>query len=195
MVLSKSHTTLYACTSEGNHSVSKYTLDKEEKSWIKLEDLPRSPTDESEVVLQLRLDKDEKVLLGTTSNGFVLWDFNEPGKRIDDDAIVLQLPYGIRNISTKMLQSNSISLSSHKNYAIAGVRKNLYVWSMQNKKLVKVLDAHFGRIIQLEPLTIGSWNSIVTSSIDRTVKVWNINNIFEQVHVIDRHELQVDSIR
>lgn len=73
-------------------------------------------------------------------------------------------------------------------------RKNLYVWSMESTKLVKVLDAHFGRIIQLEPLTIGNWNSIVTASIDRTVKVWNINNIFEQVHVIDRHELQVDSI-
>lgn len=66
---------------------------------------------------------------------------------------------------------------------------------METHKLVKILDAHFGRIIQLEPLTIGNWNSIVTSSIDRTVKVWNINNIFEKVHVIDRHELQVDSIR
>lgn len=60
---------------------------------------------------------------------------------------------------------------------------------------MKVLDAHFGRIIQLEALIVGNWNSIVTSSIDRTVKVWNINNIFEQVHVIDRHELQIDSIR
>lgn len=35
---------------------------------------------------------------------------------------------------------------------------------------------------------------VITSSIDRTVKVWNINNIFEQVHVIDRHEVQIDSI-
>lgn len=57
----------------------------------------------------------------TTSNGFAVWDFNEEN-RISDDCIVLQLPYGIRNITTKMLQSNSIMLSSHKNYAIAGVR-------------------------------------------------------------------------
>ena len=71
----------------------------------------------------------------------------------------------------------------------------MYVWNLQTRKLVKTLDAHFGRIIELEALTIGNWNSIVTSSIDRTVKVWNINNIFEQVHVIDRHELQIDSIR
>lgn len=60
--------------------------------------------------------------------------------------------------------------------------------------MLKVLDAHFARIIQLEALTIGNWNSVVTSSIDRSVKVWNINNIFEQVHVIDRHELQIDMI-
>jgi WD40 repeat protein len=134
------------------------------------------------------------IVAGTTSNGFVIWDFNDEDN-ISREAIVLKLPYGTRNITTKMLQSNSIMLSGRKNYAIAGVRKNLYVWSMTNHKLVKILDAHFGRIIQLEALPIGNWNSIVTSSIDRTVKVWNINNIFEQVHVIDRHELQVDSIR
>lgn len=74
-------------------------------------------------------------------------------------------------------------------------RKNLYVWNLQTRNLVKILDAHFGRIMQLEALTIGNWNSVVTSSIDRSVKVWNINNIFEQVHVIDRHELPIDSIR
>lgn len=74
-------------------------------------------------------------------------------------------------------------------------RKNLYVWCLETKQLLKILDAHFGRIIQLEALTIGNWNSVITSSIDRSVKVWNINNIFEQVHVIDRHELLIDNIR
>lgn len=71
----------------------------------------------------------------------------------------------------------------------------MYVWCLETKQLLKILDAHFGRIIQLEALTIGNWNSVITSSIDRSVKVWNINNIFEQVHVIDRHELQIDYIR
>lgn len=190
IVFTKDKSTLYACTTDNNYIVSKYI--KSERRWEKLEDLPRSETDDTEVMLQLKLDKHDKILFGTTSNGFVLWDFNE--EPISRQAIVLKLPYGTRNISTKMLQSNSIMVSDRKNYAIAGVRKNLYVWSTQTSKLVKILDAHFGRIIQLEPLTVGNWNSIVTSSIDRTVKVWNINNIFEQVHVIDRHELQVDSI-
>jgi hypothetical protein len=39
-------------------------------------------------------------------------------------------------------------------------RKNLYVWSLASGKLMKVLDAHFGRIIALEPLIIGNWNSV-----------------------------------
>lgn len=69
------------------------------------------------------------------------------------------------------------------------------MWSLELRQLVKILDAHFGRIIQLEALTIGNWNCAITSSIDRSVKVWNINNIFEEVHVIDRHELQIDHIR
>ena len=61
-------------------------------------------------------------------------------------------------------------------------------------QLVKCLDAHFARIIDIQSLTVGNWNSVITSSIDRTVKVWNINYIFEQVHHIDRHELQIDSV-
>ena len=47
---------------------------------------------------------------------------------------------------------------------------------------------------RIQPLTVGTWNSVVTSSIDRSVKVWNMNYIFEQVHHIDRHELQIDSV-
>ncbi|CAB3255055.1 unnamed protein product [Arctia plantaginis] len=108
--------------------------------------------------------------------------------------IVLKLPHTIRNISTKMTFSNSFMISNNNTYAVAGVRKSLYVWSMETTKLIKILDAHFGRIVQLEPLTVGTWNNVITSSIDRTVKIWNIDNIFEQVHKIDRQELPIDSI-
>ncbi|KAF5284944.1 hypothetical protein FQA39_LY16899 [Lamprigera yunnana] len=193
IVYSKDKNVLYACTGDDIYAVSKYGKNYDTKQWELIEELPRSSTDDVEVMLQLKLDKYEKVLFGTTSNGYIIWDFNEESK-ISENAVELKLPYGVRNISIKMLQSNSIILSAHKNYAIAGVRKNLYVWCMKTHKLLKILDAHFGRIMQLEALAVGTWNCIVSSSIDRTVKVWNINNIFEQVHVIDRHELQVDSI-
>ncbi|KAL4712468.1 hypothetical protein ACJJTC_007484 [Scirpophaga incertulas] len=117
-----------------------------------------------------------------------------PEKDVRMEGIVLKLPHTIRNISTKMTLSNSFMISNNNEYAVAGVRKNLYVWSLETTQLIKVLDAHFGRIVQLEPLTVGSWNNVITSSIDRTVKIWNIDNIFEQVHKIDRQELPIDSI-
>ncbi|XP_056633882.1 NACHT and WD repeat domain-containing protein 2 [Diorhabda sublineata] len=192
IVFKKEKTSLFTCTTPDCYVISKYVQNDELKTWDKVCDLPRAENDKTEAILQLKLDKHDKILFGTTNNGFIIWDFNE--ERNYEDVVSLSLPYGTRNITTKISQSNSITLSAHKNYAIAGVRKNLYVWKMETKKLVKVLDAHFGRIIQLEPLMVGNWNSIVTSSIDRTAKVWNINNIFETVHVIDRHELQVDSI-
>lgn len=196
--MNQERTVMYCCKNEENFQVFKliYTINEEigEAEWKLEVELPRYENDEKEMLLQLKLDQvDQRWLMGSTGNGFVLWDFDDnpihPGQ-----AIYLPLPHGVRNISTKMMQSNSIMLSSKIDYAVAGVRKNLYVWSLETKQLLKVLDAHFGRIMQLESLTVGNWNCCVTSSIDRSVKVWNINNIFEQVHVIDRLELQIDNI-
>lgn len=162
--------------------------------WTRTRDFARYENDHKEMLLQLKLDQKDRFLMATTGNGFVLWDLDEENP-LGEGAIYLALPHGVRNISTKMTQSNSMMVSSKHDYAVAGVRKDLYVWSIKTQLLMKVLDAHFGRIIQLEALTVGNWNSVITSSIDRSVKVWNINNIFEQVHVIDRHELQIDNLR
>lgn len=124
MVLNKAKTILYTCTTDNCYMVTKYEQNNETLEWDRILDLPRSESDEIEIMLQLKLHKDETILFGTTSNGFIVWDFtdNEDEIRIADDAIVLMLPHGTRNISTKMLQSNSIMLSAHKNYAVAGVR-------------------------------------------------------------------------
>ncbi|KAL7293010.1 hypothetical protein TKK_0013456 [Trichogramma kaykai] len=201
MAMTKDKKFVYACTRKDTYQVTKYEVADGSLVWEEKLDLPRARNDETEYVLQLKLDKEERTLLATTGNGFVVWflDGEEEEKQQQQEkasarAIVLQLPNAVRNISTRMMCSNSIMISGTKDYAVAGVRKNLYVWNLETTELVKVLDAHFARIIQLEALTIGNWNSVITSSIDRSVKVWNINNIFEQVHVIDRHELQIDSI-
>ncbi|XP_066597814.1 NACHT and WD repeat domain-containing protein 2 isoform X2 [Prorops nasuta] len=189
MVFTQDKKALYACTTENDYRITKYTISDGSSFWEKVSDMPRARNDEIEHILQLKLDREEDYLLATTGNGFIVWFLENKS-----DAHFLMLPNGVRNISTRMMCSNSIMVSGNKNYAVAGVRKNLYVWSLESSELVKVLDAHFARIIQLEALTIGNWNSVVTSSIDRSVKVWNINNIFEQVHVIDRHELQIDTL-
>lgn len=205
-VMNKERTRAYGCASEENFQVSLYEFTQNEETgeiqWSFVEHLPRYENDDKEMLLQLRLDQhqNDRMLLGTAGKGFVIWDFGSKEnaeverKPITKEAMYLALPHGVRNITTRIMQSNSIMISSKMDYAVAGVRKNLYVWCLQSGQLAKILDAHFGRIIQLEPLTIGNWNNLVTSSIDRSVKVWNINNIFEKVHVIDRHELQIDNI-
>lgn len=198
--LNKMRTKIYGCANENNYEVSEYrfenSFDNSLIEWKFENTLPRFENDEKEMLLQLRLDQQDRMLLGTAGKGFVIWDFGDlDGNRLSDNSMYLALPHGVRNITTKIMESNSIMTSSKLDYAVAGVRKNLYVWCLRTLQLVKVLDAHFGRIIQLEALTIGNWNNVVTSSIDRSVKVWNINNIFEKVHVIDRHELQIDNIR
>ena len=68
------------------------------------------------------------------------------------------------------------------------------MWLVETGKLLKSFDAHFARINNIRPLINSQWNCIVTSSMDRTMKVWNLNNIFEEVHHIDRLETQIDSI-
>jgi len=124
-------------------------------------------------------------VVGTHMTGFFLWK-----SASGELAAELRLPGGVRNISTRMNKSNSCVLSAGHVYAVAGIRKELYIWTMKDNMLVKCLDAHFARIIDIQPLTVGSWNSVITSSIDRTVKVWNMNYIFEQVLQVMNCNLQ-----
>ncbi|KAG7172706.1 NACHT and WD repeat domain-containing protein 2-like [Homarus americanus] len=184
MTWTKCRRWLYCCTEDHGQDVCVYRRDDEASCWT----LDRVVAPNNHKLLMVHLTGDQKHLIGTFMTGFQVWEV-ESGA-----AWTLMLPHGIRNISTQLLKSNSCVLSKGYKYAVAGVRKNLYVWELQSQDLLKVLDAHFGRIIDMVALVVGSWNSVITSSLDRTVKVWNINNIFEQVHVIDRHELQVDDI-
>jgi hypothetical protein len=79
--------------------------------------------DGDDFLLQLSLSETENHVLGTTALGFCVWnaaDFEnktESAKRID-----LKLPTGVRNISVRLLQSNSIILSKNDEFAVAGVR-------------------------------------------------------------------------
>ena len=109
--------TLYACTMKGNYRVSKFIIDESSSYWEKTLDMPRTNNDDVEYLLQLKLDREEELLLATTGNGFVVWFLESKS-----DAIVLSLPNGVRNISTRMMNSSSIMVSGTKNYAVAGVR-------------------------------------------------------------------------
>ena len=121
MVMTQDKTVTYCCTGEGNYAVTQYKADPQSGKWSFERDLPRMENDEIEVLLQLKLDRDETTLLGTTGNGFVVWEFGEEARH-PDKAVTLCLPHGVRNISTRMLCSNSCMVSAARDYVVAGVR-------------------------------------------------------------------------
>lgn len=88
--------------------------------WIK-----KTTLEGGESLLQLHLSEDETHLLGTTALGFCIWSvsaFFVDNSRTEGKRIDLKLPTGVRNISVKLLHSNSIILSKDGEYAVAGVR-------------------------------------------------------------------------
>lgn len=115
---------IYCCRNADNFSVSEFSyeqVDNRQGAWRLVQDLTRYENDEKEMLLQLKLDQTDRMLLGTTGKGFVIWDFDTENP-IGQGAIYLPLPHGVRNISTKMMTSNSVMVSSKMDYAIAGVR-------------------------------------------------------------------------
>ena len=78
-------------------------------------------------------------------------------------------------------------------FVVAGVRKNLYVWDVKQGNMVKVLDAHFGRIIAMTSVSTGR-NVVISSSMDKTINVWNFDKILEEVHTLDRMDKPIETV-
>ncbi|CAG2161948.1 unnamed protein product [Oppiella nova] len=143
-------------------------------------------------LLSLQVFK-HKFLVALHLRGFYIWTIDS--LPLSDKCLYLPLPHTVRNISIKPLKcSNPIVFSKTNQYLMAGVRKSLYIYCLQSSQLLKTLDAHFARIVQIKSYIVDDLDAIVTSSFDKTIKVWNIKNLFERVHTIDKMDLPIDSI-
>lgn len=114
--------TFYCCNNPNDYQVSRYEIIKYNQicQWKFANDLRMYECGETEMLLQLKYDKKNDMLLGTAGKGFVIWDF---GNKINGEANYLALPHGVRNITTKMMISNSIMISASLDYAVSGVRQ------------------------------------------------------------------------
>jgi WD40 repeat protein len=162
-----------------------------EPPWKKVRGLlPLKVQEEGNVLLSIIESHRKDFIVGANLRGFTAYAteaLNKPK--------YFALPPGVRNISVQPLQVVSrILFTKWNQYAVAGIRRNLYIWSVSETSLMKIIDAHYGRIVEMLPLEVDDINAVATSSLDRTVKVWNMKNIFEQVHAIDRMELPIESI-
>lgn len=85
--------------------------------------------DGDDALLQLSLSETENHVLGTTALGFCVWNATEfENKKNNAPRIDLKLPTGVRNISVRVLQSNSIILSKNDEFAVAGVRSEWQIF-------------------------------------------------------------------
>ena len=65
-------------------------------------------------------------------------------------------------------------------------RKDLYIWTLETEALVKVISAHFQRILDVIPLTSGRDNCVITSSLDRSIKVMAVRVMLSRVMMMFR---------
>ncbi|KAL5006957.1 hypothetical protein ScPMuIL_015763 [Solemya velum] len=182
IALSRDKQKMYTCIEISDFAVVVYV--KDNAGWH----YDRTLGDNNDEVFALTLSKDENYLVATIATGYKLWNLKT------DNRIDLTLPSGTRNIPSRNQVTSPLVFTKHNHFVVAGVRKNLYVWDVKQGNMVKTLDAHFGRIIALTAVTEGG-NKVISSSIDKTIKVWNFDNILEDVHSIDRLEKPIEDMQ
>lgn len=64
MVMTTDRKSIYCCTMNNCYQVSHYQLSEDSQVWTKVEDLPRTDNDVTEMMLQLKFDKNDTILLG-----------------------------------------------------------------------------------------------------------------------------------
>ena len=180
IALSRGKQILYTCLAISDNAVACYTRDA--KCWK----YARSLVENCDKLYSLALSLDECYLVGAVVLGYKLWDLRL------GTVLELPLPLGVRNIPVKNQITSPVVFSRESEFVVACVRKNIYVWDTKSGELSKTLDAHFGRIIQI--VAVPKINKVISSSIDKSIKVWNFDNIMEDVHSIDRHDKPIDAI-
>ncbi|KAK3802261.1 hypothetical protein RRG08_004547, partial [Elysia crispata] len=181
IVINKTKTVLYTCIEISDNAVVVYKRASDVWKY------DRTLGENTEIVFAFTLSEDEAYLVGTVALGYRLYDLHTDVMR------ELKLPHGTRNIPTKNQLTSLVVFTKGNQFVVAGVRKNLYVWDVKQGNMVKTLDAHFGRICALTSVSAGR-NAIISSSMDKTIKVWNFDKILEEVHPIDRLERPIETI-
>ena len=150
----KSQSIFFCCQEHPTLKICMYDLTK--KGW----DLKRSHT-VPEVPLMLSLVSNNSFLVNTFTSGFRLVSASGAVEK------VLLLPKGVKNILLSAQRSSSCLLSRDERLAVTGLRRHLYVWSTSSCRLVKTVEAHSARILDMAPLVSPTSNCVITSSVDK----------------------------
>lgn len=75
-----------------------------------------------------------------------------------------------------------IAIDLFFSYCIACVKSTVYVFEIEWGELIASFDSHFGRILVVKSCSSGSagTNCVITTGMDKTTKVWNLDNAKEK---------------
>ena len=130
ITLNGSQTKAFLCSEPGNNTVSKW--EKVDGAWEQV----RTYAENKVGILMLTLSVLENWVIATVTHGFNLWEVDGDRKHS------LALPNGVRNVCKRKGVSSDLVLSARDKYAVAGIRKELYIWDLETEQLSKVFNFH-----------------------------------------------------
>ncbi|CAF3624005.1 unnamed protein product [Rotaria sp. Silwood1] len=128
-------------------------------------------------IFALILSEDETYLMAVTFKAFKIFSFRSYLWK------TCLLPGSVRNIvSGAKRLTYTAAFSQDNRYCIACIKSSVYVFEIQWGDLVASFDSHFGRILVVKCLSTvsGGNNYVITTGIDKTTKVWNLQNAKEK---------------
>lgn len=193
IVLTKDKTRFYTCIELADNCVecyrnkyeNQFNKEKSQKIWK----YHKSLEDNYDRVLSLILSNDEKYLLAALIWGlkvyFILTGQSKP----------LYLPKNIKIVQIGLKKLNFPALFTKDNqYVVAGIRNSIYIWDCSYGNLLKTLDAHYGRITCLISFNTDIKDLVISSSMDKTIKIWNMKSILEKESQIDKLDKPIENI-
>ncbi|CAF3573336.1 unnamed protein product [Adineta steineri] len=179
LVLTRDKRRMYTCCEINDNNVEMYlnkphpTNYATERVWA----FDHQLYENKDRVFSFILSNDENYLMAVTFKGFKIFSFRSYLWK------TCLLPGSVRNIMSGTKRLTYTAAFSHDNrYCIACVKSSVYMFEIEWGELVASFDSHFGRILVLKCLSTASGgnNYIITTGMDKTTKVWNLQNAKEK---------------
>ena len=191
LVLNKSKNKLYTCIEISDTFVecfrNKPEINKKLKSKNKIWHYHDTLDENKDRIFSLVLSDNEAYMLAV-----VVWGFKVFYLRTGQSK-PLKLPTNTKNIQIgyKKLHFSAV-FSKDNQYVVAGVRDKIFMFDTSYGVLIKTLDAHYGRITSVLGSSNDQKDLILSSSMDKSIKVWNLQNIMEQEFQFERLDKPVE---